>query len=219
MNTKSRAWKSAIGGLRKRLRPIPKRELVPMAEAVKIVVGLGNPGNEYANTRHNIGFEVIDSLAEQLNINVRKRKFGARFGLGEFSDKKLILLKPWRYMNRSGHPIATAVGFYKLDLTDLLVVTDDMALPPGKIRIRPGGSAGGHNGLADVIEKLGTEKFARLRIGIGQSGRENAVDFVLDKPTKQDRVLLDEAIHRAKLAVLSWLENGIEETMNKFNSG
>jgi PTH1 family peptidyl-tRNA hydrolase len=94
-----------------------------------------------------------------------------------------------------------------------------MALPPGKIRIRPGGSAGGHNGLADVIEKLGTEKFGRLRIGIGQSGRENTVDFVLDKPSKQDRVLLDEAIQRAKLAVLSWLENGIEEAMNKFNSG
>jgi PTH1 family peptidyl-tRNA hydrolase len=189
-----------------------------MAEAVKIVVGLGNPGNEYVNTRHNIGFKVIDSLSEQLNIDVKKRKFGARFGIGEFSDKKLILLKPWRYMNRSGHPVATAVGFYKLDLNNLLVVLDDMALPPGKIRIRPGGSAGGHNGLDDVIEKLGTEKFSRLRIGIGQSGRENAVDFVLDKPAKEDRVLLDEAVQRAKQAVLSWMENGIDVTMNKFNS-
>jgi PTH1 family peptidyl-tRNA hydrolase len=190
-----------------------------MAEATRIVVGLGNPGDEYVNTRHNIGFEVIDSLSEQLNIDVRKRKFSARFGLGEFSDKKLILLKPWRYMNRSGHPVATAVGFYKLDLTDLLVVTDDLALPPGKIRIRPAGSAGGHNGLADIIQKLGTEKFGRLRIGIGQSGRENAVDFVLNKPPKQDRVLLDEAIQRAGQAVISWLENGIEATMNRFNSG
>ncbi len=219
MNHKSRVWNSALGGLLKRLQPIPKKEFDAMAEATRIVVGLGNPGNEYVNTRHNIGFEVIDSLAEQLNIDVRKRKFQARFGLGEFSNKKLILLKPWRYMNRSGHPVATAVGFYKLDLTDLLVVSDDLALPPGKIRIRPGGSAGGHNGLADIIEKLGSEKFARLRIGIGQSGRENAVDFVLDKPPKQDRALLDEAIQRAKLAVLSWLEDGIEATMNKFNSG
>lgn len=219
MNPKSRAWKSALGGILKRLQPIPKREFDAMAEATRIVVGLGNPGDEYVNTRHNIGFEVIDSLAEHLNIDVRKRKFGARFGLGEFSNKKLILLKPWRYMNRSGHPVATVIGFYKLDLTDLLVVTDDMALPPGKIRIKPAGSAGGHNGLADIIEKLGSEKFARLRIGIGQSGRENAVDFVLDKPPKQDRALLDEAIQRAKLAVLSWLENGIEATMNKFNSG
>ena len=218
MNCKRRVWNSAIGGLLKRLRRIPKRDFDAMAEAVKIVVGLGNPGNEYVNTRHNIGFKVIDSLAEQLNIDVKKRKFGARFGIGEFSDKKLILLKPWRYMNRSGHPVATAVGFYKLDLTDLLVVLDDMALPPGKIRIRPDGSAGGHNGLADVIEKLGTEKFSRLRIGIGQSGRENAVDFVLDKPAKEDRVLLDEAIQRAKQAVISWMENGIDVTMNKFNS-
>lgn len=189
-----------------------------MADAIKIVVGLGNPGDEYVNTRHNIGFKVIDSLAEQLNIDVRKRKFGARFGLGQFSDKKLILLKPWRYMNRSGHPVATAVGFYKLDLADLLVVLDDMALPPGKIRIRPGGSAGGHNGLADVIEKLGTQTFARLRIGIGQSRNQNAVDFVLDKPKKQDSLLLDEAIQRAKQAVICWMENGIEEAMNKFNS-
>ena len=190
-----------------------------MAEGMKIVVGLGNPGDEYVNTRHNIGFKVIDLLAEQLNVDVRKRKFGARFGLGEFSDKKLILLKPWRYMNRSGQAVATAVGFYKLDVTDLLVVTDDMALPPGKIRIRPGGSAGGHKGLADIIQKLKNENVSRLRIGIGQSRQQDAVDFVLDKPAKQDCLLLDEAIRMAKEAVLSWMENGIDATMNKFNSG
>jgi PTH1 family peptidyl-tRNA hydrolase len=190
-----------------------------MAEAFKIVVGLGNPGDEYVNTRHNIGFKVIDSLAEQLNIDVKKRKFGARFGLGRFSDKKLILLKPWCYMNRSGHPVATAVGFYKIVLTDLLVVLDDMALPPGKIRIRPAGSAGGHKGLADVIEKLGTDKFCRLRIGIGQSQNQDAVDFVLDKPAMQDSLLLDEAIQKAKQAVLSWMKNGIDAAMNKFNCG
>ncbi len=190
-----------------------------MAEAIKIVVGLGNPGDEYVNTRHNIGFKVIDSLAEQLNIDVKKRKFGARFGIGEFSDKKLILLKPWRYMNRSGYPVATTVGFYKIDLTDLLVVTDDMALPPGKIRIRPAGSAGGHNGLADVIQKLGTENFGRLRIGIGQCQNQDAVDFVLNKPEKQDSLLINEAIQKAKQAVLSWMQNGIDATMNKFNCG
>lgn len=184
-----------------------------------MVVGLGNPGDEYADTRHNTGFMVIDALARTLDIEVKQRKFGTRFGAGEFSDKKLILLKPWRYMNRSGHPVATAVGFYKLDLTDLLVVLDDMALPPGKIRIRPGGSAGGHNGLADIIEKLGTQTFGRLRIGIGQSRDQNTVDFVLDKPKKQDSLLLDEAIQRAKQAVICWMENGIEEAMNKFNSG
>ncbi|MHC4286253.1 MAG: hypothetical protein ACYSWZ_25280 [Planctomycetota bacterium] len=111
MNCQLRVWNSALGGFLKRLWRIPKREFDDMAEATKIVVGLGNPGDEYVNTRHNIGFKLIDLLAEQLNIDVRKRKFGARFGIGEFSDKKLILLKPWRYMNRSGHPVATAVGF------------------------------------------------------------------------------------------------------------
>jgi len=104
-------------------------------------------------------------------------------------------------------------------LSDLLVVTDDMALSPGRIRIRAKGSAGGHNGLADVIEKLSTESFGRLRIGIGQSGREDTVDFVLDKPTKADRLLLNEAIERSREAVLCWAEHGIEAAMNKFNSG
>jgi len=184
---------------------------------MKIVVGLGNPGDEYIDTRHNMGFKVINSLAEALEIEVRKRKFGARFGSGEFSDKKLILLKPWQFMNRSGQAIATAVGFYKLDVVDLLVVTDDMDLEPGRIRIRAKGSAGGHNGLADIIEKLGTNEFARCRIGIGQSGREDAVDYVLDKPTKAEKPLLAGAIEKAREVVLCWIEYGTEKTMNKFN--
>jgi PTH1 family peptidyl-tRNA hydrolase len=190
-----------------------------MAEGMKMVVGLGNPGEEYVNTRHNIGFKVIDMLARALKVEVKKRKFGARLGFGEFADKEVILLKPWQYMNRSGQAVATAVGFYKLGLPHLLVVSDDMALSPGKIRIRAKGSAGGHNGLADIIEKLGTEDFGRLRIGIGPSGKEAAVDFVLDKPTKPERILLDEAIDRSREAVLCWIEHGIEATMNKFNSG
>jgi PTH1 family peptidyl-tRNA hydrolase len=190
-----------------------------MAAGMKMVVGLGNPGDEYVNTRHNIGFEVIDSLAEALKVDVKKRKFGARFGLGEFADKKLILLKPWQFMNRSGQAVAAAAGFYKLGLSDLLVVSDDMALSPGRIRIKAKGSAGGHNGLADIIEKLGTESFGRLRIGIGQSGKEDAVDFVLDKPTEAVRLLLNEAIEKSQEAVLCWVQNGIEATMNKFNSG
>jgi len=183
----------------------------------KMVVGLGNPGDEYVDTRHNVGFRVIDSLAELLKIKVRKKKFGAIFGLGEFADKKLILLKPWKFMNCSGEPIATAVVFCKLDVGDLLVITDDMALEPGKIRIRAKGSAGGHNGLADIIEKLGTIEFGRLRIGIGQSDKEDAVDFVLDKPTETERPLVDEGIARAREAAVCWVEHGIEITMNRFN--
>ena len=168
---------------------------------MKIVVGLGNPGDEYVNTRHNMGFKVIDSVSKLLNIEVKQRKFGGRFGSGEFSDNKLILLKPWQYMNRSGQAVATATGFYKLSVKDLLVITDDMDLEPGRIRIRAKGSAGGHNGLADIIEKLGTNNFARCRIGIGRSSVDDAVDHVLDKPAKEEEPLLAEAIERARKAV------------------
>lgn len=184
---------------------------------IKIVVGLGNPGDEYIDTRHNTGFKVIDSLADALEIEVRKRKFSARFGSVEFADKKLILLKPWQFMNRSGQAVAKAVGFYKLDAGDLLVVTDDMDLEPGRIRIRAKGSGGGHNGLCDIIDKLGTNEFARCRIGIGHSGEQDSVDYVLEKPTGAEQALLAGAIERAREAVLCWIEYGIEKTMNEFN--
>lgn len=184
---------------------------------IKMVAGLGNAGDGYVDTRHNVGFRVIDSLAEALKIKVRKKKFGAVFGMGEFADKKLILLKPWKFMNCSGEPIARAVGFYKLEVGDLLVITDDMALSPGRIRIRTKGSSGGHNGLTDIIEKLDTIEFGRLRVGIGQSDKEDAVDFVLDEPTETEKRLLDEAIEKAREAVLCWVEYGIETTMNKYN--
>ncbi len=184
---------------------------------MKIVVGLGNPGDEYINTRHNMGFKVIDSVSKSLNIEVKQRKFGGRFGSGEFSDNKLILLKPWQFMNRSGQAVATASGFYKLSVKDLLVITDDMDLEPGRIRIRAKGSAGGHNGLADIIEKLGTNNFARCRIGIGRSSKDDAVDHVLDKPAKEEEPLLAEAIERTRKAVFCWIEYGTEKTMNEFN--
>ena len=185
---------------------------------IKMVVGLGNPGDEYVDMRHNLGFKVIDSLAEALRIDVKKKKFGAIFGEGDFADKKLILLKPRRFMNCSGQVVATAVGFYKLALSDLLIVTDDMALSPGRIRIRAKGSAGGHKGLVDIIQKLGTEGVSRLRIGIGQSGNIDAYDYVLDKPTETEKPLLDEAIERAREAVLCWVEYGVEAAMNEFNN-
>ncbi|MBL7152756.1 MAG: aminoacyl-tRNA hydrolase [Phycisphaerae bacterium] len=185
---------------------------------MKMVVGLGNPGDEYVDTRHNTGFKVVDWLAEALTTDIKKRKFGARFGLGEFSDKKLILLKPWQFMNRSGQAVATAMGFYKLALSDLLVVTDDLSLDPGRIRIRARGSAGGHNGLGDIVEKLGANEFGRLRIGIGDNGRMDSAVYVLKKPRMEERPALDEAIERARDAVLCWIEHGIDKAMNEFNS-
>jgi PTH1 family peptidyl-tRNA hydrolase len=183
----------------------------------KMVVGLGNPGREYVGTRHNTGFRVIDSLAQKLQIDVKKRKFTARLGLGESDGEKLILLKPWQFMNRSGPAVAKAMAFYKLGVEDLLVVSDDMALPVGTIRLRAKGSAGGHNGLVDIIEKLGTEQFSRLRIGIGQSDREDDVDYVLSRPDAREEPLLDEAVAKAQEAVLCWVKYGIEEAMNRYN--
>lgn len=184
---------------------------------VRMVVGLGNPGDRYLDTRHNIGFMVIDLLADALGMEVRKAKFGARFGSGEFADKKLILLKPWQYMNRSGQAVATAGGFYKLDVGDLLVVSDDLDLEPGRIRLRAKGSAGGHNGLADIARKLGANEFARCRVGIGRHERQEAISYVLERPTKDQKPLLDSAIERARDAVFCWIERGIETAMNEFN--
>ena len=184
---------------------------------VKMVVGLGNPGDEYVDTRHNMGFKVLDSLGEALATDVSKRKFGARFGLCEFSGKKLILLKPWQYMNRSGQAVGRAMGFYKLELSDLLVVTDDLSLGPGRIRIRSKGSAGGHNGLADIVEQVGGLDFGRLRIGIGDNGRIDSAVYVLKRPRPKERPVLSEAVERAREAVLCWIEHGIDMAMNRFN--
>jgi PTH1 family peptidyl-tRNA hydrolase len=184
---------------------------------VRMIAGLGNPGDKYAGTRHNIGFEVVDSLARKLGFDVRKKKFGGLFGEGIVEGKKVLLLKPMQFMNRSGQVTATAAGFYRLDKKDVLIITDDMALEPGRIRIRSKGSAGGHNGLGDIIAKLGGEDFARLRVGIGQSNLADAADYVLSRPAGDEREPLDKAIERAAQAAICWLEEGIDAAMNKFN--
>jgi PTH1 family peptidyl-tRNA hydrolase len=184
---------------------------------MQMIVGLGNPGKKYVETRHNVGFKVIDLLGGVLGIEVNKKSFGGRVGKGDFAGKQVVLFKPQQYMNLSGMPVAEAVGFYKMDLKDVLVVLDDMWLEPGQIRLREKGSAGGHNGLADVIEKIGTENVPRLRVGIGQAPPEGAVDYVLNHPDKKDAALVNEGVQRAKEAAICWLENGIEAAMTKFN--
>ena len=189
-----------------------------MAE-LKLVVGLGNPGSEYAETRHNLGFKVIEALEDALAIEVKKQKFGARVGEGSYRGQRVMLMKPWEFMNRSGQAVATAVGFFKLPLIDLIVVTDDFALDAGRIRLRAKGSAGGHNGLADIIARLGSHDFARCRVGIGQVSGAEAVDYVLGRPSNEDKLLLNDAILRAREAVLCWIEFGIDKAMNVFNIG
>ncbi|HUV40275.1 MAG TPA: aminoacyl-tRNA hydrolase [Sedimentisphaerales bacterium] len=186
---------------------------------VKMIVGLGNPGREYVDTRHNAGFKVIDELSGKLGIRVSRKKFGGVLGHGVCGDENVILLKPWRFMNCSGEVVCAVAGFYRTAGSELLVVSDDMAMDVGRIRLRSKGSAGGHNGLADIIDKLGTEDFARLRVGIGSKGQDMAVDYVLDKPADEQKRLLNEAVTRAAECVLCWVQRGVEAAMNEFNTG
>jgi peptidyl-tRNA hydrolase, PTH1 family len=186
-------------------------------DEIRLIAGLGNPGQEYDGTRHNIGFEVIDKLADKYGVDVSKKNFGGVLGQTALEDKKLILLKPLKYMNNSGQVVATAAGFYKLQPLQILVITDDMALEPGTIRLRASGSAGGHNGLADIIQKLSTVDFARLRVGIGQKGPVIGRDYVLSKPSKDEKQLLNEAVEQAAEAAIFWAQQGVDAAMTKFN--
>jgi PTH1 family peptidyl-tRNA hydrolase len=185
---------------------------------MKMIVGLGNPGKKYAETRHNVGFKVIDLLGGVLGIEANKKSFGGNLGKGEYAGKQVLLLKPQQYMNCSGQPVAEAVAFYKMDLSDVLLVLDDMWLEPGQIRLRAKGSAGGHNGLTDVVEKLGTEDVPRLRVGIGQCQTGEAVGYVLSEPGRDEAELVNQGIERAKDAAICWLEEGIGVAMTKHNS-
>jgi peptidyl-tRNA hydrolase, PTH1 family len=185
---------------------------------IKIIVGLGNPGKEYVGTRHNAGFDVIDGFARRLAVSVEQKKFGGLFGETLVDDTKVILLKPQEWMNLSGQAVATAAGFYKLPLDDLMVVADDAALGMGMIRIRPGGSSGGHNGLRDIIMRLGTDQFARLRVGIGSEGFGTLRDFVLSRPGPQDVAMFFEGVKKAQEALWQWIHEGLSATMNQYNT-
>jgi peptidyl-tRNA hydrolase, PTH1 family len=190
----------------------------PAGREIRMIVGLGNPGSEYDGTRHNMGFEVIDLLAETFGETVKKKKFGALMGEAERDGKKLILLKPQEFMNLSGQAVATAAGFYKVPPSGILIVADDMALEPGRLRIRASGSAGGHNGLSDIIEKLCTIDVARLRIGIGKAPGPQWRDWVLTRPSAADRKLMDAAVARGRDAALCWIDKGVAAAMNTFNA-
>ena len=185
---------------------------------VRLIVGLGNPGSQYDQTRHNVGFMVLDALAERLGVSIRKKAFNALTGDATTGDVKLVLLKPQQYMNRSGHAVATAAGYYKIPAQEVMVVLDDLALPAGQIRLRAKGSAGGHNGLKDIIARLGTDSFARLRIGIDQAGCRDTADYVLSRFDSQQRPAVEQAVAQSVDALLCWVQHGIETAMNRYNS-
>ncbi|QEH34179.1 Peptidyl-tRNA hydrolase [Aquisphaera giovannonii] len=184
---------------------------------LKLVVGLGNPGNKYAATRHNIGFELIDRLAAAGLGASFSRKFEGQLAESEIDYRRVLLLKPETFMNLSGRSVGQALRFYKLEPADLLVVCDDLNLPVGKIRIRPGGSDGGQKGLRDINAHLGTEQYARIRIGIGDNGEQDAADYVLSRFRPAERAAIDDALILASQAVAVWVAQGTEAAMNRFN--
>ncbi|MBP2072339.1 MAG: peptidyl-tRNA hydrolase, family [Thermoanaerobacterium sp.] len=181
-----------------------------------IIVGLGNPGREYEGTRHNMGFDVIDNLSAKLNIDVKKLRFKSLIGEGIYKEEKVILQKPQTYMNSSGEAVYDIVNFYKLPLSNLIVVYDDKDLDVGKIRIRKKGSSGGHNGMKSIIYLLNSEDFPRVRVGIGKP-KGDMIEHVLGRFDKSDKLVVDNSIDKAADAIIDIIENGVEHAMNLFN--
>ena len=179
-----------------------------------LIVGLGNPEQEYGNTRHNMGFDTINKLSEKYNIDVSKNKFQGLYGKGEIEQEKIILLKPQTYMNLSGICIKQFVDFYKIEQEKILVIYDDMDIEPGKIKIRKKGSSGGHNGMKSIIHELGTEEFQRIRIGIGY---QDKINYVIGKIPEKEISELEKGVDKAEEAVIEIIKNGIDIGMNKFN--
>ena len=184
-----------------------------------IIAGLGNPKKEYDNTRHNIGFAFIDALAEKYSISVMDVKHKALTGKGIINGQKVILVKPLTFMNLSGESIRPISDYYKIDTAkELIVISDDISLPPGQIRIRKKGSAGGHNGLKNIIQHLGNEEFQRIRIGVGEKPKGyDLADYVLGHFSKEEQPLMQEGIKRAMEAAAMMLEGDIDRAMNEFN--
>src|SRR5918999_1477769 len=200
---------------------------------MRLIVGLGNPGREYVATRHNIGFEVLDTFASKLGWigsipgefeRMAKTKFEGLVCDGTLSlsgggSEKVLLLKPMTYMNLSGRSVQAAMAFYQLTPPDIMVVLDEMALPCGKLRMRPGGSDGGHNGLKDIQRALGTPQYPRLRVGIDPPPpRVPGRDYVLGRFSEEQRKLVDPALNRAAGALVTWIDKGIETAMSQFNA-
>lgn len=184
-----------------------------------IIVGLGNPRKEYDNTRHNIGFALIDTLADEYNIKMTDVKHKALTGKGIINGQKVILAKPLTFMNLSGESVRPMVDYYKVDPeTELIVISDDISLSPGAIRVRKKGSAGGHNGLKNIIQHLGTENFQRIRIGVGEKPKQfDLADYVLGHFPKEEMPLMKDGLTKAEEAIELIVNGKIDEAMNTFN--
>ena len=184
-----------------------------------LVVGLGNPGIQYENTRHNAGFQVIDALGERVGFPVQRLRFHALTNTVTLGEQGVLVMKPVTYMNLSGQAVGEAARFYQIPPDHILVISDDVDLPPGKLRIRKGGSAGGHNGLKSVIQHLGTDQFPRLKVGVGSKPHPDydMADWVLGKCQGRDKDAVDQAVQRAAEAVEYLLRQGADQAMNQFN--
>jgi PTH1 family peptidyl-tRNA hydrolase len=183
-----------------------------------LIVGLGNPGREYRDNRHNIGFMLIDRLAVRLNAQGMRLQSQALLVSAAWEGRRLLLAKPQTYMNLSGQAVQGLVRFYKLPLQNLLIAHDDLDLPLGTLRLRPGGGSGGQKGVASIIERLGTSDFPRLRLGIGRPpGRMDAAAYVLQDFSSAEQPLVSEVLNRAVDAVLTFVVEGLERAMNKYN--
>lgn len=183
-----------------------------------LIVGLGNPGDEYAHTRHNAGFEVVDALAEELGVRYWKTECGALTAKGAWHDHDVVLAKPQSYMNTSGGPVKQLMNAYGVDGEHLIVVHDELDIDPGTVRAKFGGGHAGHNGLRSICDKTGTRDWYRLRIGIGRPpGQMPVADYVLSLPKKEAKEDFDYAVDRGAQAVLCLLDNGLEKTQQRFN--
>ena len=184
-----------------------------------LVVGLGNPGAKYESTRHNMGFLVVDKLAQNEKLKFNKLRFKAWTATWEVGGEKVLLMKPQTYMNLSGEAVGQAARFYKIPADHVLVISDDISLPAGKLRIRAGGSAGGHNGLKNIIQHLGTDRFPRIKVGVGspQQAEHDIADWVTGKPMGEDQKVIIEALDKAVAAILVLIGQGVDRAMNRFN--
>lgn len=184
-----------------------------------LIAGLGNPDKKYEHTRHNVGFDVIDELAEKYNISISEKKHKALLGKGVIEGQKVVLAKPQTYMNLSGESIVELVHYYKIDPeTEMIVIYDDISFAPGNLRIRQSGSAGGHNGIKNIIKCLGTQEFMRIKVGVGEKPKNwDLADFVLGHFSEEERENLEDAIGRAMEAVGYMINGDVAKAMNEYN--